>query len=82
MKDLGRQRAVAAMVATVGDRGVERRLRLSEHRLKPVPLDLRGRTVFVDEKIFGGTHFFVACRDEPCILRMRTHFTHRASENR
>src|SRR5580658_3749804 len=43
---------------------------------------LRGRTVFVDEKIFSGTHFFVACRDEPCILRMRTHFTQRASENR
>jgi hypothetical protein len=35
-----------------------------------------------DEKIFSWTHFLVACRDEPCILRMRTHFTHRASEHR
>src|ERR1700675_3657064 len=34
------------------------------------------------EKTFGGMHFFVACRDQPCILRMRTHFTQRASENR
>src|SRR5271169_202622 len=62
--------------------GVERCSRSSEHRLKPVALDLCERPVFVDEKIFSGMHFFVACGDETCILRMRTHFTQRASENR
>ena len=66
----------------IGDYGAGRLLHAAEHRLKPVLLDLRGRTVFVDEKIFSGMHFFVACRDGTCILRMRTHFTQRASENR
>jgi hypothetical protein len=41
-----------------------------------------GRTVWRDEKIFSEMHFFVACGDEACILRMRTHFSQRASENR
>jgi hypothetical protein len=75
-------RAVAAVGAMAGGSASEKLWRSSEHRLKPVLLNLRGRTVFADKKIFGGTHFLVACRDEPCILRMRTHFTQRASENR
>ena len=39
-------------------------------------------TVFLDEKIFAGMHFFLACRSESCILRMRTRFTPRESERR
>ncbi len=60
----------------------DRVLGLAERRLKPVPPDLCRGTVFGDEKIFGEMYFFVACGEQPCILRTRTHFTERASEKR